>query len=78
MINFHNLTNLAYKLEVIKMIEQFEVDKKVGRIDIRLHNDNGWNEEVLLKMIEKYKNVYLIYLGDWNNVVDNRMHGLVQ
>jgi len=60
------------------MIEQFEVDKKVGRIDIRLHNDNGWNEEVLLKMIEKYKNVYLIYLGDWNNVVDNRMHGLVQ
>ena len=57
-------TSVESKMEVIDMIEQLNVNHKVGCIAITLHNDNKWNEEIMRRMIDNYQNVHDIQVYD--------------
>jgi len=55
-------TTLEYKMEVMKMINELNVNQKVGIIWITLSNDNPINEEIIRMMTNRYNNVYYIRL----------------
>ena len=71
---WNNDTSLEYKMKVIKMINELNINQKVGEIAIKLNNNNPINEEMIRMMISNYNNVYRICLYDSNNSVDNSIH----
>ena len=78
-INYLNSnTSLEYKMEVIKMINELNVNQKVGRIGIKLRNSNPINEEIIRIMANSYKNVYSIAVFDHNDSVDNINHDQIK
>jgi len=61
-------------MELIKMVNELNVNQKVGRICIGLSNDNPINEEIIRMVIDSCHNLYDIYVEDKNDSVDNIMH----
>ena len=55
-------SSLEYKMKVMKMINELNVNQKVGIIQIRLDNNNPINEEIIRMMVNNYNNVYEIYV----------------
>ena len=64
-------TSLEYKMEVMKMINEINVNQKVGEISIKLRNNNIIDQEIIRMMINNYDNVYVINVIDYNDSVDN-------
>ena len=57
MIDYNNDSSLEYKMEVMKMINELNVNHKVGRILIGLSNSNPINDEIIRMMINSCNNV---------------------
>ena len=74
MINYRDDTNLEYKMEIMKMVNELNVNQKVGRIWIKLDNDNQINDEIIRMIINSCNNVYYISIRDDNDSVDNMVH----
>ena len=49
----HN-TNLDFKMRVVNMIDELNVNHRVGVIRIGFHIDNVINEEIIRIMIKRY------------------------
>ena len=62
----------------MNMINELNVNQKVGRIWITLNNDNPINEEIIRMIINSCNNVYQIYICDENNSVDNINHDQIK
>ena len=62
----------------MKMITQLNVNQKVGGIAIKLRNSNPINDEIIRMMINNYNNVYCIYVFDYNDSVDNKVHNQIK
>jgi len=61
MIDYYSYdTSLEYKMEIMKMINEINVNHKVGMIWIKLNNYNPINDEIIRIMINNYDNVYCI------------------
>jgi len=60
------------------MINELNVNHKVGIISIKLSNDNLINEEIIRMMNNNYKNMYWIRVCDHNNSVDNMVHDQIK
>ena len=73
-----NFTSLEYKMEVIKMINELNVNQKVGEISIRLNHYNLINEQTIRMMINNYNNVYSISIVDRNDSIDNGIHDSIK
>jgi len=57
------------------MINELNVNQKVGTISIRVSNNgNIINEEIIRMMTNRYKNIYGIMIHDYNDSVDNMVH----
>ena len=78
MIDHRHNTSLEYKMEVMKMINELNVNHKVGIIGIILRNSNPINDEIIRMMINNYKNVYYISVYDENDSVDNMVHDQIK
>jgi len=75
MINYWFInSSLEYKIEVMNMINELNVNHKVGEISITLSNNNPINEEIIRMMISNYDNVYSILVYDYNDSIDNNIH----
>jgi len=53
-------------MELLKIVNILDADDKVGMVLITLSADNKWNNEILVKMMNRYQNMYDIYLVDKN------------
>ena len=62
----------------MKMIDELNVNQKVGEIGIGISNTNPINEQIIRIMINNYKNVYNIYVIDITDSVDNSIHNLIK
>jgi len=61
------------------MINEMNVNHKVGGISIRFSkNNNPINKEILRMMNNSYNNVYWIDVRDDNNSVDNIIHDQIK
>jgi len=60
------------------MINELNVNHKLGTIWIRLNNDNPINEEIMRNMNNSCNNVYWIVVNDNNNSVDNMVHDQIK
>jgi len=56
------------------MINEMNANQKVGTIFIRLYNNNPINTDIIIMMINRYKNLYDISIKDSNYSVDNMVH----
>jgi len=66
-------------MEIMKMINEMNVNHKVGGISIRFSkNNNPINKEILRMMNNSYNNVYWIDVRDDNNSVDNIIHDQIK
>jgi len=61
-------------MKVMNMINELNVNHKVGTILIKLRNDNPINEEIVRMMTNSCNNVYWIVICDYNDSVDNMVH----
>lgn len=73
----HHSTSLEYKMKLMKMVNELGGDKRVGRVIIRLDSKDEWDEEIMRTMMDRYQNIYHIYVLDYNDSVDSQMHGLI-
>jgi len=64
--NFRN-TSLKSKLRMINMIDELNVNNRVGRIILKLINESPINTEILTIMTGRYSNVYYICIDDCLN-----------
>jgi len=71
-------TTLAFKMKVIQMIDRLKVNHKVGEIKIKVSGYNRMNREVIMKMVNRYYNVYYILVIDYSGSVDNGIHGCIK
>ena len=78
MIDYWYDTSLEYKMEVIKMINELNVNHKVGGIYIKLSNDNPINGEIIRMINNSCNNVYWIKVFDYKNSVDNMVHDQIK
>ena len=62
----------------MKMINELNVNQKVGIVFIRLYNDNPINEEIIRMTINSCNNVYAIYVYDCTDSIDNNIHDLIK
>jgi len=58
----------------MNMINELNVNYKVGRILIKLNKNNPINEEIIRNMINRYKNVYCIVVLDRSESINNSIH----
>jgi len=65
-------------MNVLRMIDTVNANDNVGEVVITVSSDNELNDEVLKMMMNKYSNVYSIYVHDKNNHVDNGMHKIIK
>jgi len=65
-------------MKVIEIIDELNVNHKVGRIMIRLDNINPINEEIIRMMTNSCNNVYDINVIDLNNSIDNMVHDQIK
>ena len=54
-------------MSVLRMIDTLDANRNVGIVGITLHSNNKLNDEILTTMMNKYTNVYVIYVDDENN-----------
>ena len=62
----------------MKMINEMNVNQKVGTIVIGLNDNNPINEEIIRMMNNNYKNVYSIAVSDYNDSVDNEVYNQIK
>ena len=62
----------------MKIINELDINQKVGEIWIRLNNSNPINEEIIRMIINSYNNVYSIHVRDDNDSVDNINHDQIK
>ena len=60
------------------MINELNVNQKVGGIFILLNNDNPINEGIIRMMTNSYNNVYDIGIWDKSDSVDNIIHDQIK
>jgi len=65
-------------MKVINMINELNVNHKVGGIWIQLDNNNPINTEIIRIMINRYNNVFSIFIRDHNDSVDNMVHNQIK
>jgi len=56
---------------VLRIIDTLNANKNVVGVWVRLHSYNEWNIEIVTLIINRYTNVYSIYIWDWNDLVDH-------
>ena len=57
------------------MIDELGVNHKVGEVYFSLNNNtNKFNADLIMKMNSNYRNLWYIYIYDYNNQVDNNIH----
>ena len=56
------------------MIDGLNVNDKVARVVIRISSSNQINEEIVEMMINRYRNVFGVYICDRSNSVNRRVH----
>jgi len=78
MIDYADDTSLEYKMEAMNMINELNVNHKVGGIGIKLDNENPINEEIIRMMNNNYNNLYSIGVFDYNDSVDNIIHDKIK
>ena len=63
---------------MLRMIDTVNTNSKVRIVYIELNSSNRWNSEIVGLMIDRYTNVYAIYVDDLNDSVDDQMYGLIK
>ena len=53
------------------MINDLDVNNKVTTILVQIKDENPINYEIMMKMVNKYRNIYWIVVYDWSDLVDN-------
>ena len=61
------MLSINRKMDVLRMIDTLNVNTNVGIVLITLDSSNKWNNEILTLIINRYTNVYYIYVVDYNN-----------
>jgi len=56
---------------MLRMIDTVNTNSKVRIVYIELNSSNRWNSEIVGLMIDRYTNVYAIYVDDLNDSVDD-------
>jgi len=54
------------------------VNHKVGRIRIRLKNDNPINDTIIRVIMNRCHNIYCIEVYDHNDLIDSSIHHQIQ
>ena len=49
---------------MVEMVNQLDVNHKVGIVRFDICNDNIFDSDLLVKMVNNYHNVYHIYIFD--------------
>ena len=65
-------------MEVMKMINEMNVNQKVGGIRIILSYDNPINDEIIRMITNSCNNVYYIIVVDYSDSVDNMIHNQIK
>jgi len=60
------------------MINELNLNHKVGKVIIRLNSDNPINNDIIRIMINMYHNLYSIVVRDNNDSVDNKIHDQIK
>ena len=60
------------------MVDELNVNYRVGHISIGFHSDNVINEEIIRIMIKRYQNVYSIYVNNKDNLINSNIHDLIK
>ena len=60
------------------MIDQLNVNHRVGRIDVRIRNSNPIDIQLLEKIRSNCHNLYFICIGDYYDQVKNDMHNVLK
>jgi len=66
-------------MSVLRIINTFNANSKIGKILIRLNNyNNYWNSEIFRMITDRYTNVYDIAIVDYTWYLDNEMHNCIK
>ena len=72
------MQSIDSKIEVLRIIDTLNANKNVVGVWVRLHSYNEWNIEIVTLIINRYTNVYSIYIWDWNDLVDHQIHDQIK
>jgi len=67
MIDYNDNSSLESKMKMMNMINELNVNHKVGMIWIKLNNNNPINEEIIRMMVNSCNNVYDIAVDNYND-----------
>ena len=62
------------KIKMMDMIDQQNVNHKVGIIKIESTNSNQFSQQVIQLMVDRYHNVYHIAVDDSSHQIDRKTH----
>jgi len=64
--SYPSMDSIDSKMGVLRMIDTFNANTNVGIVEIEVSSDHEWNSEIVRLIINRYTNVYCIYIEDWS------------
>jgi len=65
-------------MKVIDMIDELDVNNKVGTIWIGVNSANVINKSMITSMVTNYHNLYYIYVEDYLDSIDHSIHNQIK
>jgi len=74
-----NFSSTDHKMEVLEMIDRVNANSNVGEVRISIDSKYmKWNSEILIMMMNRYRNVYHIDLNQRNDQVDYETYKIIK
>ena len=73
-IEFGYDSSLDNKMSLIEMVQQLDVNHRVGKLILYFNDSSKFNGEMVRVIMEKYHNIYHIEINDWSNSLDKKVY----
>ena len=73
-----SILSIDNKIGVLEIIDTFNANSKVGRIEIGLRDRDRQNDQIISLITSRYTNIYGILVVDYNDLVDHQIHDWIK
>ena len=74
MVDFCNNTSLNNKLSIMNMIDELDVNDRVGKLAIKLGYNNPVDSSLIRMISDRFTNLYYVHIKDQNDMIENTIH----
>jgi len=72
------MLSIDNKMGVLGIIDTLNANSNVTKLLINLSSNHKWNSEIRTIIMNRYTNVYHIYVVDINDSIDHQMHDWIK